>query len=96
MIRKSALLAALAAFTLATSQASADTFVRIVSGPAGGSWYPLGAKMAEILEKEVDGISTSNGPGGGVGNVKDANKKPINGDAKALVVIVRPQGDRKD
>ena len=75
MIRKSALLAALAAFTLATSQASADTFVRIVSGPAGGSWYPLGAKMAEILEKEVDGISTSNGPGGGVGNVKDVNNK---------------------
>lgn len=53
---------------------SADEFVRIVSGPSGGSWYPLGAKMAEIFGK-IDGISVSNGPGGGVGNVLDVNKK---------------------
>lgn len=52
----------------------ADEFVRIVSGPSGGSWYPLGAKMAEIFGK-IDGLSVSNGPGGGVGNVLDVNKK---------------------
>lgn len=52
----------------------ADEFVRIVSGPSGGSWYPLGAKMAEIFGK-IDGLSVSNGPGGGVGNVLDTNKK---------------------
>ena len=75
MIRALTLVLALAAFALPSGQAAADTFVRIVSGPAGGSWYPLGAKMAEVLEKEVGGISTSNGPGGGVGNVKDVNKK---------------------
>ena len=62
MTRASTLLFALAAFAFAAQQASADTFVRIVSGPAGGSWYPLGAKMAEVLEKKVAGISTSNGP----------------------------------
>lgn len=54
--------------------ANAQTFVRIASGPSGGSWYPLGAKMAEIFDK-IDGISVSNGPGGGVGNVLDVNKK---------------------
>lgn len=59
---------------LAASQAAADTFVRLVSGPAGGSWYPLSAKIAEVLGKNVDGIATSSGPGGGVGNVKDVNK----------------------
>ena len=75
MIRLPMISAAFAAFAVAAAPASADTFVRIVSGPAGGSWYPLGAKMAEVLEKEVAGISTSNGPGGGVGNVKDVNKK---------------------
>jgi uncharacterized protein len=53
---------------------AADTFVRIASGPAGGSWYPLGAKMAEIFGKNVAGITTSNGPGGGIGNVLDVNK----------------------
>ena len=52
----------------------AEEFVRIVSGPSGGSWYPLGAKMAEIFGK-IDGLSVSNGPGGGVGNVLDVNKK---------------------
>jgi len=52
----------------------ADEFVRIASGPSGGSWYPLGAKMAEIFGK-IDGLSVSNGPGGGVGNVLDVNKK---------------------
>jgi len=59
---------------LGASVASADTFVRIASGPSGGSWYPLGAKMAEIFQKSVEGISVSNGPGGGVGNVLDVNK----------------------
>lgn len=57
-----------------SSVVMAQTFVRIVSGPAGGSWYPLGAKIAEVLGKDVEGIATSNGPGGGVGNVKDVNK----------------------
>jgi TRAP transporter TAXI family solute receptor len=52
----------------------ADEFIRIASGPSGGSWYPLGAKMAEIFGK-IDGLSVSNGPGGGVGNVLDVNKK---------------------
>lgn len=56
-----------------TAQA-ADEFVRIASGPSGGSWYPLSAKMAEIFDK-IDGISVSSGPGGGVGNVLDTNKK---------------------
>jgi len=44
-------------------------FLRMVSGPEGGSWYPLGSAMMTILQKEL-GISTSNGPGGGVGNCK--------------------------
>ena len=54
--------------------ANAETFIRIVSGPAGGSWYPLSAKISEVLGKTVEGIATSSGPGGGVGNVKDVNK----------------------
>ncbi|PIW27954.1 MAG: hypothetical protein COW30_08860 [Rhodospirillales bacterium CG15_BIG_FIL_POST_REV_8_21_14_020_66_15] len=52
----------------------ADEFIRIASGPSGGSWYPLGAKMAEVFGK-IGGLSVSNGPGGGVGNVLDVNKK---------------------
>lgn len=60
---------------MAATTANADEFIRMVSGPAGGSWYPLGAKISEVLGKEVQGIATSNGPGGGVGNVLDVNKR---------------------
>ena len=47
-------------------------FLRMFSGPEGGSWYPLGSAMMGILDKTTD-LSTSNGPGGGVGNCKAVN-----------------------
>jgi TRAP transporter TAXI family solute receptor len=49
--------------------AQADTFVRMVSGPSGGSWYPLGAKIMQVMEENIDGIATSNTSGGGISNV---------------------------
>jgi hypothetical protein len=73
MRRLASILVALVPLLLVSTVAGAETFVRMVSGPAGGSWYPLGAKIAEVLGREVPGIATSNGPGGGVGNVKDVN-----------------------
>ncbi len=58
------------ALGLAVPAFSAQTkFLRMFSGPEGGSWYPLGSAMMNIVEKNL-GISTSNGPGGGVGNCK--------------------------
>jgi TRAP transporter TAXI family solute receptor len=62
------------AFALTGTAASADTFVRMITGPAGGSWYPYGAKMMELMGKQIAGISTSSGPGGGVGNVRNVDK----------------------
>jgi len=59
---------------LAASSAHADTLVRMVSGPSGGSWYPLGAKIMQVMQKEISGIATSNGAGGGVGNIKDISE----------------------
>ena len=64
--------AALAAVVLAPI-ASAETFVRMVSGPSGGSWYPLGAKIMQVLDEKVDGISTSNTSGGGISNILAVN-----------------------
>lgn len=52
---------------------SADTFVRMVSGPSGGSWYPLGAKIMQVMDEEIDGITTSNTSGGGISNVLSVN-----------------------
>ncbi|NQW09255.1 MAG: TAXI family TRAP transporter solute-binding subunit [Alphaproteobacteria bacterium] len=50
--------------------ADADTFVRMVSGPSGGSWYPLGAKIMQVMQEKIDGIATSNTSGGGISNIK--------------------------
>ncbi len=70
------LLKSLAPLALAVSAAipaQADTFVRMASGPSGGSWYPLGAKIMQVLEENIDGISTSNTSGGGISNVLAVN-----------------------
>ncbi len=61
------------AFAAASGAAQAETFVRMVSGPSGGSWYPLGAKIMQVLDEKVDGISTSNTSGGGISNVLSVN-----------------------
>ena len=74
MKRTITILSVAAGLLLAAPIASAQTFVRMVSGPAGGSWYPLGAKMMQVMQSEIKGIATSNGPGGGVGNIKDVSE----------------------
>ena len=51
------------------SIANADQFIRMVSGPSGGSWYPLGAKVMQTIESNIKGVSTSNTSGGGISNV---------------------------
>jgi uncharacterized protein len=61
------------ALALTATLASADTFVRMVSGPSGGSWYPLGAKIMQVMGAEINGIATSNGPGGGASNLRDVS-----------------------
>lgn len=52
--------------------AAEKKFLRMFSGPEGGSWYPLGSAMMTILDKNLK-IPSSNGPGGGVGNCKAVN-----------------------
>lgn len=70
---KTALTAAALGAALAAPAAQADTFVRMVSGPSGGSWYPLGAKIMQVFDEKIDGISTSNTNGGGIANVLAVN-----------------------
>ena len=63
---------ALAACLVAPPVQAEQKFLRMFSGPEGGSWYPLGSAMMSIIEKQMK-ISSSNGPGGGVGNCKAVN-----------------------
>ena len=71
---------------LAACSPGEQTFIRVASGPAGGYWYPLGAKQAEIFQREIPGISASSGPGGGVGNLMVKRKLAI---PMHIVLIVR-------
>ena len=67
------LLAGAAALAMTAPSVSADEFVRMVSGPSGGSWYPLGAKIMQVFDEKIDGITTSNTSGGGISNVLSVN-----------------------
>ncbi len=66
---KTTIAVAVLAVAAVSGVARADTFVRMVSGPSGGSWYPLGAKIMQVFDEQVEGISTSNTSGGGISNI---------------------------
>ncbi len=74
MVRSLALLLWAITVLAAAPATAADTFLRMVSGPAGGNWYPLGAKLMEIVGTRMDGVVTSNAPGSGGANVQDINR----------------------
>ena len=62
-------LAIASSFAFLANVANADTFIRMVSGPSGGSWYPLGAKIMQTFQSQIKGTATSNTSGGGISNV---------------------------
>jgi TRAP transporter TAXI family solute receptor len=69
MKRISSALLVASSLIVTASIANADQFLRMVSGPSGGSWYPLGAKVMQTMESNIKGVSTSNTSGGGISNV---------------------------
>ncbi len=44
--------------------------LKMMTGPMGGSWYPLGGAIADAIQKEISGVTLAVSPGGGVGNVE--------------------------
>ena len=54
--------------TLLSTSASAQ-LIRIMSGPQGGSWYPLAGAIQGIVQKEVPGTNVQVAPGAGISNV---------------------------
>jgi TRAP transporter TAXI family solute receptor len=68
-------LAAIAAHALAwgvlaaAGPAAAET-LKMMTGPQGGSWYPLGGAIQNIVEKNVPGLGMQVLPGAGISNVK--------------------------
>ena len=69
MRRLSMLTGILAVLVLATAPASAGE-LRIMTGPQGGSWYPLGGAIGEVIKQKVPGASAIVQPGAGIINVQ--------------------------
>jgi len=44
--------------------------LKMMTGPMGGSWYPLGGAIADSIQKAIPGVTLAVGPGGGVANVE--------------------------
>jgi TRAP transporter TAXI family solute receptor len=65
----SALLAVLG--MVISPQAMAQKYdLKMMTGPMGGSWYPLGGAIADAIQKDIPGVTVAVAPGGGVGNVE--------------------------
>ncbi|MGE0605207.1 MAG: TAXI family TRAP transporter solute-binding subunit, partial [Xanthobacteraceae bacterium] len=44
--------------------------VRLMTGPQGGVWVPLGGQLKDLWEKAVPGLKIQNLPGAGIANVR--------------------------
>lgn len=62
--------AAAAVFVLSVHGASAQQEVRVMTGPQGGVWVPLGGQIKDMLEKATPGLTVKTLPGAGIANVR--------------------------
>jgi uncharacterized protein len=57
------------ALTLGVATTATAQQLKLMTGPQGGSWYPLGGAIQNIIEKAVPGTSVQVLPGAGISNV---------------------------
>src|SRR6186997_2155105 len=56
------------AFSVAVPATAAE--LKLMTGPQGGSWVPLGGQLKDMWEKAVPGLSVQSLPGAGIANVR--------------------------
>jgi TRAP transporter TAXI family solute receptor len=59
-----------AAFGLGFVAASTAAEIKLMTGPQGGSWIPLGGQFKDVWEKAIPGLSVQVSPGAGIANVR--------------------------
>lgn len=59
-----------AGVSLALAGPAAAVDLRLMTGPQGGSWIPLGGQMKDMWEKSITNVSVQSLPGAGVANVR--------------------------
>jgi TRAP transporter TAXI family solute receptor len=56
--------------TVAISSAASAENLRFMTGPQGGSWYPMGGAIKNVVEEDMADTSLQVMPGAGIANVK--------------------------
>ena len=65
------LLAAVATLALGGAAAAQQAqTMRLMTGPQGGVWVPLGGQLKDMWEKAIPGLSVTSMPGAGIANVR--------------------------
>ncbi|MFO0295242.1 MAG: TAXI family TRAP transporter solute-binding subunit, partial [Rhodospirillales bacterium] len=81
MTKTTFLAAGLAALAIAAAPvpSSAQDTLRLMTGPQGGVWVPLGGSLKNIWEKAIPGVTIQTLPGAGIANVRaiDEDKAEI-------------------
>lgn len=68
-------LASLAIATLALAAGAAQAQqVRLMTGPQGGVWVPLGGALKNMWEKAIPGLSVQTMPGAGIANIRGVDE----------------------
>lgn len=65
--------AAVAAFALLGGTAEAET-LRLMTGPQGGVWVPLGGQLKDMFERAMPGVTVQTLPGAGIANVRGVDE----------------------
>ncbi|MBN8493031.1 MAG: TAXI family TRAP transporter solute-binding subunit [Burkholderiales bacterium] len=63
-------LAAAASLMCATLPAQAQQALRLMTGPQGGVWVPLGGSLKNMWEKSIPGVTVQTLPGAGIANIR--------------------------
>jgi uncharacterized protein len=70
VIVKSLLAAASAAALASIPLPASAAEMRLMTGPQGGVWIPLGGQLKDMWEKAIPGLSVTSMPGAGIANVR--------------------------
>lgn len=68
--------------------------LKLMTGPQGGSWYPLGGAIQNIVENSMDGVRVQVLPGAGIANVKAVESGKVDlGFANSVSTVDAIQGN---
>lgn len=68
------LLGSVVAATLALAAPAAAVDLKLMTGPQGGVWIPLGGQLKDMWEKAVPGLNVQSLPGAGIANVRGVDE----------------------